>query len=340
MKNYRNTWMDLMNIVATISVIAMHCNGCFWQYSNTLEWKSSVIIECMCYWAVPIFFMLTGANLIDYHERYNTKQFFVQRIKRTVIPYLFFTMFAIIFLNIKKLDQISSEYIINTFLNGDVLVYWFFIPLFGIYLSIPALSSVKKNDRKRVYSYIVIVGFITVSFFPYVCKMFGLDWSLLLPISGGYIIYALLGYLLTHCVTFSKTHRFLIYVGGVIGLLGRMIPTYILSISEGMTTEATKGYLTPMTVMYSLAIFTFFRYEVNNYLENMEINFAPILCWLSKNSFGVYLIHAYITTYLPKILNFENTSYFWRFCAPILVYAVCVILISGAKKIPILKNFR
>lgn len=45
-------------------------------------------IEVLFYWAVPIFFMLTGATLMRYRERYDTKTFLLKRFQRTVIPFL------------------------------------------------------------------------------------------------------------------------------------------------------------------------------------------------------------------------------------------------------------
>lgn len=61
-------YIDILNIIATIAVIALHHNGIVHQYSNILAWKTSLIIEVICYWAVPVFFMLTGATLMDYRK--------------------------------------------------------------------------------------------------------------------------------------------------------------------------------------------------------------------------------------------------------------------------------
>ena len=62
----RIEYIDYLNVFCCLSVIALHCNGCFWKFSYESYWISSVFIECIFYFAVPIFFMITGITLFDY----------------------------------------------------------------------------------------------------------------------------------------------------------------------------------------------------------------------------------------------------------------------------------
>jgi len=50
-------------------VVFFHTNGIVYTYSDTLSWKISVVERCIVYSAIPIFFMLTGAKLMDYRKR-------------------------------------------------------------------------------------------------------------------------------------------------------------------------------------------------------------------------------------------------------------------------------
>ena len=45
-------------------------------------------MECGLYWAVPVFLMITGVNLLNYREKYDTSTYFRKRVMRTVIPWL------------------------------------------------------------------------------------------------------------------------------------------------------------------------------------------------------------------------------------------------------------
>ena len=75
-KNNRVIYFDILNIIAIIAVIAMHCNSIVHGKPNSTAWTTSLVIECICYFAVPLFCMLSGATLMNYREKYDTKTFF------------------------------------------------------------------------------------------------------------------------------------------------------------------------------------------------------------------------------------------------------------------------
>lgn len=76
----RIVYLDLLNVLAIVAVIAMHCNGLVHGNPMTRAWNTSLVVECICYFAVPIFFMISGANLMKYRERYSTKVFFKKEL--------------------------------------------------------------------------------------------------------------------------------------------------------------------------------------------------------------------------------------------------------------------
>ena len=70
MKNKANEFADLfyitvLNVLSALSVVGLHVNGCFWQFSREWWWLTANIIESVLYFAVPVFFMLIGATLLD-----------------------------------------------------------------------------------------------------------------------------------------------------------------------------------------------------------------------------------------------------------------------------------
>lgn len=75
----RIIYFDVLNIAATFGVIMLHCNGLAHTYSETLAWYQALLVEVLIYWPVPIFFMLSGATLIGYRERYTTVDFFKKK---------------------------------------------------------------------------------------------------------------------------------------------------------------------------------------------------------------------------------------------------------------------
>ena len=65
----RVLYFDILNIVACFCVIWLHCNGIVHKFSQDRAWATSLIVETIAYWAVPVFFMLTGATLMNYRKK-------------------------------------------------------------------------------------------------------------------------------------------------------------------------------------------------------------------------------------------------------------------------------
>ena len=87
-ENKRILYFDILNIIACLSVVYLHCNGIVHEFTNTNAWKGALIIEVLCYFAVPIFLMLSGANLLNYKSKYDTNTFFKKRLMKVLVTIL------------------------------------------------------------------------------------------------------------------------------------------------------------------------------------------------------------------------------------------------------------
>ena len=89
----RITYFDILNILACFAVLSLHHNGIVHNFNvNTLAWKQSLMFEVLFYWAVPIFFMLTGATLFGYRNKYSTQDFFKKRVFRAIVPFIIWSI--------------------------------------------------------------------------------------------------------------------------------------------------------------------------------------------------------------------------------------------------------
>lgn len=259
-------YLSLASIISSFAVVMLHTNEVFGIYSQEPYWIIANIIESVMYFAVPVFFMISGVTLIDYRERYTTKQYIMKRVQKTFIPFVFWSIVGIVYLSIigqweidLSIDGVITA--INSIFNINILsIFWFFGPLFGIYLSIPFISSVAKEVRIRSFNYIILVTFIFNSFIPFVCKIFNIAYAgnIIVPVGSGYIIYVLLGYIL-HNVRIEKRQKLCIYVLAIVGVLLHIIGTQYLSFQAGTIIQTYKGYLNVPCIMYSMGVFLFFK---------------------------------------------------------------------------------
>lgn len=335
-------YFDLLNIVACIAVIALHCNGIVHMYSEARCWKTSLIVETVAYWAVPVFFMLTGATLMDYRKRYSTKEFFIKRFTKTGIPFVAWSMFFLV-LNIHagyvQIESLSFKEVVDMMLNCEILsIYWFFPALYSVYFAIPVIAAIPEKSRKRIYNYIIVYGLCVISILPVVFTVSGMKFNgdLSPAICGGYLLYVIIGYQLTK-TNLTRRIRLLIYVCGAGGWLLRFLTTLLISQEIGEIYRGFWGYTAFPTVALAVAVFVWFQYHDWNWLAKRK----RVVQWIGKisgASFGIYLIHWFFIWKLPEHLGINVSSWHWRTFGILLVYFLSLICILVLKKIPVVKR--
>ena len=96
MKN--DSSIDVLRIIAAFAVVVIHvaclysegkisCNDSFWWFAN--------VFNSFSRWSVPVFIMISGSLLIKDNSFENTSLFFKNRVKRILIPLVFWSVFFI-----------------------------------------------------------------------------------------------------------------------------------------------------------------------------------------------------------------------------------------------------
>lgn len=334
----RVVYIDLLNVLACICVISMHVNGIVHTFSYDRAWKTSLIVETVAYWAVPVFFMITGAMLLDYTKKYSTKIYMKKRVVKTFIPFI---IWSLIFLLLRIHDPLISsteinakkllELIFSTQINN---VYWFFPALFTVYLGIPVFAHIKEECRSKILNYVIAYGIIMISIVPCLCILAGIQFNgeLRPTICGGYMLLTLIGYQLSK-VDLSKKTRVIIYFCGLVGWLMRYISTLLISLKTGEIYKGLWGYFNFPTIMLSVAVFVWFKYHDWSWIEN-KAWLANGIKTIAGCSFGIYLIHIFFVWKIPGIIGVSTTSWEWRTFGILLVYAASLVVVWLIKKVP------
>ena len=331
----RVVYFDILNITAALSVIFLHCNGNSFYYIDTLGWKQAMLVEAACYWAVPVFLMLSGANLMTYRSKYTTKQYFLKRFTRTVIPFIAWSLLVAVEKGINPLEIGIKEFLSKIFNCTIEGVYWFFIPLFSVYLSMPVLSLLK--DNKRILWYMAGGAFVLNSVLP---KLFGYmnmtyNFQLSMMTVTGMLIFPIIGYLFA-ITDFGKLQRAVFYILAIFGLALRYFGTWYLSARDGTLNNTFYGYTGYCSVFLACGVFIFFKY----FKPFQKLADCPracnILSIVSGCSFGIYLMHMTVYRFLERYL--EEYSWEWRLLVPFLIYFVALAVTFLLKKIPLLKH--
>lgn len=317
----------------------IHANGVFWNFSYERYWLTANVIECVCYFAVPVFFMISGTTLIDYRSRYTTKPYFIKRVQRVLVPFIFWSLIAaVLFYVVNDTFPASFAEVINGILNCQYIgIFWFFAPLFAAYLAVPFLNLIPRENRRQAFGYAIIVGAITISILPLVSNLAGISFpeALHLPVTGGYVLYLLIGYWLTN-YELPKKYRYLIYCLGFLGLILHIGGTWLLSYQAGEIVNTFKGYLNFPTIAYSSAIFLGFKQLEQSQTMN---KLGSAASKFSGYCFGVYLMQYFPLTFVNHYAPEITFSIAYRILGGFAIFGICLLATYLFKKIPLMKHF-
>lgn len=343
MKNNKQRvfYFDVLNILAILAVIYMHCNGIVHGNPNIRAWNSSLVVDCIMYWAVPIFFMLAGANLLNYRKRYTTKVFFKKRFTKVLIPFVFWAIFMFFWKSLTHqliIDEFSIKNILNMFfLNTEEPTYYFMFDILGVYLTIPLLSLLTEKDDGKTLWLTIILFIIFNSFLPNILCLFGIYYNNSLSVQfGGYIVYVLLGYLLS-TKDIDNKYKYLIYAIGIIGLVFRYVTTFIFSKEAGSVVTTTWGYTQWHCIFLSVSVFLFFKNSKINGIADKP-NVTKAISKIASCSFGIYLIHFIIRHCYIFLFNIDIYTWHFRVFGALVVYIISLCIILVMKKIPIINK--
>lgn len=335
----KSSYIDLLTIVSSFAVIMLHCNQVFWTHPTGSLWASSLTIEVLFYFAVPVFFMVSGATLMDYRERYSTMEFFRKRFWRTVFPFFFwsfiyFLIFASHDYSGKSLSGIARTVISSVINYKQMSWFWFFYPLFALYLSIPLFSNVK--DKIKTFTYVIIYAFISYSLLPFILNFFDLKWritALYAPVAAGYVIYLLGGYVLSR-ISLPRKYRIILYAAGTAGVLLHIFGTDHYSPPGMPISTIFKGYLNFPTVLQSAAIFVFFK-ETD--WEKLPLFCHRLINFIKPHTLGIYLLHGAIIKTIMRDYPALTRSIYYRTFGAIVIFFICLTITMLISKIPYLR---
>lgn len=347
MEKKYNVCYDILTILACIMVVFFHMNGIVYTFSDTISWKIAVAERCIVYSAIPIFFMLSGAKLLGYRQRYSTKEFVKKRLLRVGIPFLFWNVFYVFYEIVmsKEMPFHSVQEFISMFLNSEFQNrYWFFYPLFAVYAAIPVLSLLLQVENHRKYLwYVVYATFVLRWVLVPVCRMTGIQFNshILMPVGGGYLMYVIFGYLIS-TEQWGRGKRIALYILALLSGVFAVCYTISASIAAGKLQSFLFSYDYFPSALTGAAIFVFVKHLFDKSLKDSILQkggkVTKLIRTVSECCMGVWLTHTLGILVVAFFTDLKTADYIWRFLCPPIVFAACVAGTFVVKKIPILRH--
>lgn len=347
--NYKNNtkkltkiidYISIAKIISVFSVVILHTNS-FWSFHyynyKKENWITANIIECIFYFAVPVFILCIGATLLDFNEKYELKVYYNKRIIKVVIPLISWNIilyfFRVYFLKNLKKQKLNFVNIWNLFFENKIyLIFGSFHQFLLVYMILPLIAYVVKSKKIKIYSYFFIWIILTQSLIPYLINIFSPRLKWIYFINPGYIIYLFPGYII-HNYKFSKFFKFIIYILGIIGFLIHLYGTQILTLKYKKIIILHKGYFNMPCILYSCSIFLFIK--ENSFIILKCIN-RKYINKIGSLTIGPFFIHLPIKDTIDKYFNLNKYSLVYTLFLGIFICIISFILTSILKKIPLI----
>jgi surface polysaccharide O-acyltransferase-like enzyme len=277
--------------------------------------------------------MLSGALILP--KKDTLKNFFKKRFSRILFPFLFWSVIYFIFNIIEYNDEISKyttaewhDYLINQITMGTSFHLWYVYALIGIYMTFPILSKWIVNSSKKEVWYFAFIWAIEI--------IYNLTWAdtyktdIDLCFFTGYLGYPVLGYLLSSRFTFKLIKP--VSLGLFLtGTLITIIATDYCTKANGTFCEDYYSYTSINVIIAAIGFFIFFS-QSSFKLTALR----PIIDFISKYSFGIYLSHVLVLFYLSEIgISYELINPIIGIpLTTIICLIISLLLTLGISKIP------
>lgn len=296
----RLAYVDRLRVAAAAAVVMVHVAAMGWYDTPpaSADWQAMNVYGSLSRWCVPIFFMISGVLFLAPQRRDEPKRIWRQYILRLLVMYLFwsaaYTAMSAIFQH-----TADPAFLLRHLWDGYYHL-WYLPAMAGVYALIPLLQRVAASPGLARY-FVILTGVVSVL----------LPTTALIPVAGnlaadfverfapflvaGYPFYFVLGHLLyTGNANLPRWVRPASYAGAVLGAVGTIVATSMLSVAKGEAVSAMYGYLTLGVVLMSIGMFLAFSHR------GAEALTSPRLAMIARWTLPIYLIHPAIVRVIQE----------------------------------------
>lgn len=177
---------------------------------------------------------------------------------------------------------------------------WYMYSLFGAMLFLPVLKLMVKHFSEAENKFILVVGFLFLCVIPMIEFWIGKNFYIEFPMNCVYCYYMLIGYWIDKGWLRIKTW---------IASTGAVISVILLILEAWLRVEynrdiALSANFSPIMFLWAFCIYNIMLNRIGNDKEYKPAT-ERIIEFLSKHSFGVYIVHMFWINVLYKLIKFN-----------------------------------
>lgn len=336
----REIGFDFLRVIGAFFVVIIHVDAisvnAFTMFS--VDWFVTAIWNVLARFAVPVFFMVSGAFLLEASHRTDVKTIFAKRIFKLAVAFIFWMVVYTVANYLRQRESIADiKWFIVESLTGEYHL-WFLFALAGMYIITPFLKLIANNKKLCEYFLALFIVFQLITPFAGEFPKIGAfirNWSedITFNFAMGYSGYYVLGFYLKKYPLKGKA-KWLLYVGGILGAVYYVVSAVVSSENIGYFEIKNGNNLTWYTAAFSVAVYSFILNLCKNRTPGKAV--SKFIYTVSAYSFGIYLAHPLVLAVFKEI-GFVPTLFTPALSIPII--SICAFVISFAlswalRKIP------
>lgn len=326
----RDQSLDLIRFIAMLMVICIHiCAKGFFQMGER-HWWALNLYESVSRIGVPLFFMVTGALLLD---REHSVPSLLKRIWRVTVP--LFAWSVVYLLWFRWWGVHNGAWLALILRQPVVAHFWYLYTLLGAYLFLPVMAGFFQANRLATLLFVLGAWFVGATIVPTVLALtskeyIGINWSFL-PLYAGYLV---LGAVLYRKPVFRTPPFTAAVLVWLLCAIATAVLTWYRSSRLTHADETFFVYSAPFVALGGAAAFIALREACRRWLVHKPV----VQRWLgpvSRLTFGVYLVHVWV------IAATDALGYDYRFANPwvwvpvwiAVVFAVSATIVAVLQKV-------
>ena len=308
----RDTRLDILRVFACLSVVLIHTYEPL--YNNDHLNYPMLFLYAIVGGANTLFFFITGCF---WYKDYLESKKFIDVVKKFFISiflptFIFSVLFAILdpiifgyegrilkLFNPLDFKMIIVGLLTHNFnaISGASLPYWYTFEFLGLLLFYPIIAYLVHKKQNKILIFIVVVSFIQ-TFIKDICvfPMFtNILSKLTFPFVPNSLAFTILGHLFYNHkdLIFEKTNKYLCLLLVPISIILQVIlEIFILRIDRSVV----RFFYWDGFLAYIFVIGMF--YLVYSFKDNILEKINPIIRYISKRTFYIYLLHFAVYTFL------------------------------------------
>lgn len=334
----KKTYIECLRIIAVILVIYNHTREVgftLYQYtSDAFSYYFSIFMIPVCKTAVPIFLMISGANLLGKTEDY--RQLFHRIIKYSAILLFWGTLQYFRYARTGKTDISIRSWWSNIYSSPKLETYWYLYLYLGFLLMLPLLRKAASRMEDQDYRYLFVLSgagaVLTMAGYLSGCFINGSIF--ILPAA---FLYPLLGYWIDHENCQPHDRGALKYGLAALLPLCIVITVSLVCLKRTDYSGDIMDLIQCFTMFIAFGIFGFVKRMDAGYLHSMRLKKAVIA--VGGTAFGIYLTEDMIRNQVIRFVVYINAKDFIiAILYTLFTFILGVAAILVMKKIPVLKK--